>query len=85
MQGWDDDENRQKVVAEGKLQKAASADQHDMGKLQQGQQQQQHHMVAVWVLTTAASQNFQKLCRCRVVPIELLSYSALQAFIEKYV
>ena len=64
MQGWDDDENRQKVVAEGKLQKAASADQHDMGKLQQGQQQQQHHMVAVWVLTTAASQNFQKLCRC---------------------
>ncbi len=45
MQGWDNDKNRQKVDAEGKL--AASADQHDLGELQQGQQQHhQHHMVS---------------------------------------
>ncbi len=50
MQSWDNDENRQKVAAEGKLQKAATADQHDLGELQQGQQQHhQHHMVSTCI------------------------------------
>ncbi len=62
-----DDKNLQKVTADGKLQKAASANQHHVGKLQQGQQQ---HMVVVEEGDINDNMRKKKIAKRRVVEVD---------------